>query len=142
MIGQLAIAGLQVANAISSYNQSKSQARNIKKQGEEAAKTRAQEIRALAAEQRVSYLNSGLELEGTPTSVISDTYNTGLEDIKAINSSTRTQMKNTLKTGQASLLSGLASAGASMYTAYNDYYDPDTGTWGAKKNNKRTLSYK
>ncbi|MBQ5784654.1 MAG: hypothetical protein IIW11_06720 [Bacteroidales bacterium] len=138
MIGQLAITGLQVAKAVSDYNQSKSQARAIREQGKQAAATRAQEIRALAAEQRVSYLASGLELEGTPTSVINDTYNTGLEDIKAINSNTRTQMKNTLKQGQASLLGGLASAGASMYDMYSGLNNADD----TLPKTKRTLKFK
>lgn len=142
MIGQLALAGLQVANAVSNYNQSKSQARGIAKQGAQEARVRAQEIRALAAEQRASYLASGLELEGTPASIISDTYNTGLEDIEAIKSSTKTQMKNAIKQGQSSLLGGLAKAGASLYSAYDDYYDPDTGSWGKKAINKRKLTFK
>ena len=138
MIGQLAITGLQVAKAIGDYNQAKSQAKSIKEQGKQAAATRAQEIRALAAEQRVSYLASGLELEGTPMAVINDTYNTGLEDIKAINSSTRTQMKNTMKQGQASLLGGLASAGAGLYQmqTQTDPEDPFA------TNTKRNLKFK
>lgn len=139
MIGQLAITGLQVAKAVSDYNQSKSQARAIREQGKQAAAARAQEIRALAAEQRVSYLASGLELEGTPTSVINDTYNTGLEDIKAINSNTRTQMKNVLKQGQASLLGGLASAGASLYDMQTNTKDDENPF---APNNKRTLKFK
>ena len=142
MIGQLAIAGLRVASAISNYKQSKSQAKSIQEQGRQAAVARANEIRALAAEQRVSYLASGLELEGTPMSVINDTYNTGVEDINAIKSSTTTQMRNTLKQGKSSLLGSLASAGASMYSAYNDYNDPETDIWGNKTNNKRTLKFK
>lgn len=138
MIGQLAIAGLQVAKAVGDYNQSKSQARQIREQGKQAAAARAQEIRALAAEQRASYLASGLELEGTPMSVINDTYNTGLEDIRAIGSSTKTQMKNTLKQGQSSLLGGLVSAGTGIYSAYNDFYNPvDT-----KPNTKRNVKFK
>lgn len=136
MIGQLAIAGLQVANAVSNYNQAKSQARHIKEQGKQAAITRAKEIQALASEQRVSYLASGLELDGTPLAVINDTYKTGIEDINAINSSTRTQMKNAIKQGKASLLGGLASAGASMYSAYNEYQDPTTDMWGRKRDLK------
>lgn len=142
MIGQLAIAGLRVASAISDYKQSKSQAKSIKEQGRQMAAARANEIRALAAEQRVSYLASGLELEGTPMSVINDTYNTGMKDIAAIKSNTKTQMKNTLKQGKSSLLSGLASAGVNMYSAYKEYQDPDTDIWGNKIDKKRTLNFK
>lgn len=138
MIGQLAIAGLQVAKAVGDYNQSKSQARQIREQSKQAAKARAQEIRALAAEQRASYLASGLELEGTPMSVINDTYNTGLEDITAIGTSAKTQMKNTLRQGRSSLLGGFASAGVSLYGAYNEYNKPSD----IKPDTKRNVKFK
>lgn len=121
MIGAAIIGGLQVASAIGNYNQAKSQARQAIKQGNQAAETRAKEISKLVAQQRVSYLASGLELDGTPQSVMNDTINTGLEDIKAIKSSAKTQAKNIIKTGQANLLGGLAQAGASAYSAYSGF---------------------
>ena len=78
------IAGLSLASEVGNFNSSKSQARNTAKQGAIAAQNRADEIKRLAAKQRVSYLQAGLELEGTPQAVINDTYNTGLEDINEI----------------------------------------------------------
>ena len=121
MIGAQIVTGLQVASAISSYNQSKSQARAIARQGKQQAEIRAKEISKLAAQQRVSYLASGLELDGTPMAVINDTYNTGIEDIKAIGSSAKTNASNALKQGRASLLGGLAQAGASYYSMTKEY---------------------
>ena len=121
MIGAAIIGGLQVASAIGNYNQAKSQARQTIRQGNQMAENRAKEISRLVAQQRVSYLASGLELDGTPQSVMNDTYNTGLEDIKAIKSNAKTQAKNIIKTGQANLLGGLAQAGASAYSVYSGY---------------------
>lgn len=124
MIGAAIIGGLQVASAIGNYNQAKSQARQTIRQGNQMAENRAKEISRLVAQQRVSYLASGLELDGTPQSVMNDTYNTGLEDIKAIKSNAKTQAKNIIKTGQANLLGGLAQAGASAYSVYSGFSAP------------------
>ena len=126
MIGAAIIGGLQVASAIGNYNQAKSQARQAIKQGNQAAETRAKEISKLVAQQRVSYLSAGLELDGTPQSVMNDTFNTGLEDIKAIKSSASTQAKNIIKQGQANLLGGLAQAGASAYSVYSGFAQTPT----------------
>lgn len=124
MIGAAIIGGLQVASAIGNYNQAKSQARQTIRQGNQMAENRAKEISRLVAQQRVSYLASGLELDGTPQSVMNDTYNTGLEDIKAIKSNAKTQAKNIIKQGQANLLGGLAQAGASAYSVYSGFSAP------------------
>lgn len=124
MIGAAIIGGLQVASAIGNYNQAKSQARQTIRQGNQMAENRAKEISRLVAQQRVSYLASGLELDGTPQSVMNDTYNTGLEDIKAIKSNAKTQAKNIIKQGQANLLGGLAQAGASAYSVYSGFSSP------------------
>lgn len=108
--------GLSAASAIGSYNQSKSQARQAIKQGEIAMKNRADEIRSLAAKQRVSYLASGLELEGTPNAVIADTYNTGIEDVNAIRESANQQSKNILTAARAKLLGDIAKTAVSAYS--------------------------
>ena len=121
MIGAAIIGGLQVASAIGNYNQAKIQARQKIREGNQAAEARAKEIRQLTAQQRVSYLSAGLELDGTPQAVLNDTYTKGLEDIKAIQDSAKTQSKNIIKQGQANLLGGLAQAGASAYSVYSGY---------------------
>lgn len=108
--------GLSAASAIGSYNQSKSQARQAIKQGEIAMKNRADEIRSLAAKQRVSYLASGLELEGTPNAVIADTYNTGIEDVNAIRESANQTSKNILTAARAKLLGDIAKTAVSAYS--------------------------
>ena len=70
------LAGLNVASAIGNYNAAKSESRAIARAAEIRAQNRADEIKKLAARQRVSYLNAGLELSGTPEAVVSDTYQT------------------------------------------------------------------
>lgn len=110
------VAGLGVASAIGNYNQSKSQARQTIKKAEIDMQNRANEIRALASRQRVSYLQAGLELEGTPNAVITDTYNTGIADVNAIRDSANQTAKNIRKQAEAKLLGDLASTAVSAYS--------------------------
>lgn len=105
------IAGLSLASAIGNFNQSKSEARQTAKQGAIAAQNRADEIKRLAAKQRVSYLQAGLELEGTPQAVINDTYNTGLADINEIKSAYNQRSKNIMTQARANLLGSIAKIG-------------------------------
>lgn len=108
--------GLSAASAIGSYNQSKSQARQAIRQGEIAMQNRADEIRSLAAKQRVSYVSAGLELEGTPQAVITDTYNKGIADINAIRDSANQTSKNILTAARAKLLGDMATTMVGAYT--------------------------
>lgn len=115
-VGAAVVAGLSLASAVGNYNASKSEARNVVKQGNIAMERRADEIKALAAKQRVSYLQAGLELEGTPQSVISDTYNTGIEDVNAIRESTNQQSKNIITKARAKLIGDIASTAVNAYS--------------------------
>ena len=108
------IAGLGVASAIGNFNQSKSQARQAAHTGAIEAENRADEIRSLAARQRVSYLQAGLDLEGTPMAVINDTYNTGINDVNAITGGYNRQAKNIMRQARAQLLGNLALTGVGV----------------------------
>lgn len=118
MIGAI-LAGLgvamSVASAIGNYNASKQEVKRLKKEAEIKAQNRADEILSLAATQRVRYLSAGLELEGTPQAVITDTYDTGIADIQAIRDSYNTEIKNVKTQARASLLGGLANTAVSAY---------------------------
>lgn len=105
------IAGLDLASAIGNFNQQKSEARQTAHQGTIEAAKRANEIKSLAAKQRVSYLQAGLELEGTPQAVINDTYNTGMQDIHAISEGYNQQSKNIMNKARAKLFGDIAMTG-------------------------------
>lgn len=115
----LVIGGLSIASGIGQYNQAKSKARATARQGERAIENRKNEILALASKQKMAYLDSGVELEGTPQAVIQDTYNTGLADIADIKSATRKSIKNQLTSARANLLGSIANAGVSAVGMYN-----------------------
>lgn len=114
-IATAVIAGLGVASAIGSYNSSKSQARQVVKAGEIRAYNRAEEIRSLAARQRVAYISAGLELEGTPQIVMSDTYTKGINDVMSITAAANQEAKNIRKQATAQLLGSLAKIGVSSF---------------------------
>lgn len=103
-----------VVQSIGQFNQAKSNARTLAYEGSVTATNRAREIESLAATQRVSYLNSGLEMEGTPAAVIANTHQIGREDVSAIKSSYTKQIKNLMTQARANLLSGLLTSSAQI----------------------------
>lgn len=102
--------GLSVVGAASQASAAKQQAKATIQQGNIASANRAQEIARKAATQRVSFLNSGLTLEGTPMNVIESTFNTGLQDLNQISSNYNKAAKNQISAGRSAALSSLASS--------------------------------
>lgn len=115
----VATAALGTASAIGNYNQAKSSARATKKKAEQEIEKRKEEILKLASTQKVSYVQAGVELEGTPQAVIQDTYNTGVADVNAIKSSYQQAIKNALTTARAGLIGGIAQSGMSAVSMYS-----------------------
>ncbi len=112
----LIVGGLQLAKGIGEYNQAKSSARATANQGRIAIENRKKEIQSLVAKQKIGYLQSGIELEGTAQAVIQDTYTTGQEDISAIGSAYSKSIKNQLTQARAQLLGSIANTAVSMYS--------------------------
>lgn len=113
------IGGLQLAKGVGEYNQAKSGARATARQGEIAVENRKKEIQNLVAKQKIGYIQSGVELEGTAQAVMQDTYNTGIADMEAIAGSYNQNIKNSLKAARAQLLGSIANAGVSAYSFYS-----------------------
>lgn len=108
--------GLSAVSAASQVSQAKKQAKATIAEGNIVAANKAKEVARKTAAQRVSFLNSGLTLEGTPMSVMESTFNTGLEDIGQISQNYNRIAKSQISAGRTSALSTMASsfAGASM----------------------------
>lgn len=83
--------------------------------GDIAAENKAKQTRLRAARQQLSFINSGLTLEGTPMAVLEGTFATGLEDIQQIQSNAQTTAKNALRAGRTQVLSGLAQGAAGAF---------------------------
>jgi hypothetical protein len=123
----VAIAALNVGagifSASSSLSQGKKQSQALIEQGNLQAQQKAIQTKRAAATQKVSFLNSGLLLEGTPINVIESTLSTGIEDINQINRNATSAAKNAVGGARnqaiASIASGLGSAAISGAGAMN-----------------------
>jgi hypothetical protein len=114
----IAVAALGTASAIGKYNQEKSAARWKAKEGQQALENRKKEILQLAAQQKMAYLDAGLDLEGTPQSMIQETYQIGIEDVKALSDSYNQQITNQIRIARAELVGNIANAGFSAASTY------------------------
>lgn len=88
----------------------KREAQAIVDEGNIKAKNKAREVMYKAGTQRVSFLNSGLTLEGTPMNVIDQTFDTGIEDINQIASNYNNKAKATISSARSSMISNLANS--------------------------------
>lgn len=101
--------GLSVFKAANEMKNAKSAAKATVAEGEIVARNKAQEVMRKTASQKVSFLNSGLTLEGTPMNVIESTFNTGLEDINQISGNYNTKAKNQINAGRSAAIESLGS---------------------------------
>lgn len=88
----------------------KNEANAIVAEGNIQAKNKAREIAYKAGTQRVSFLNSGLTLEGTPMNVIDQTFTTGLEDINQIASNYNNKAKGVISAARSKAISSMANS--------------------------------
>lgn len=129
-----AFTGLQ---AVSGMMQAQSQAKSAVAQGNIQMQERAKQVRYAAARQNVSFLNSGLSLEGTPMDVINETFDTGLADIRAIGANANAQSKNIIGQARTQAIGQIAGAFGDgsfggMVTSAGSYL-PDTALFSLNK---------
>jgi len=112
------------ANADAAVQQGNLELAKMKKQATALQKATASQV----GSQKTSFLSSGLSLEGTPSDVMTETYDTGIEDLLDLNtdmkntaSSYNQQAKNYITQGRSealnSLVSGFSSAALMGYNA-------------------------
>ncbi len=105
----VAFVALSAFKAVSAVSASKKAAKATIAEGNIVAANKAKEVARKGAAQRVSFLNSGLTLEGTPMNVIESTFTTGLEDIGQIRANYDTRAKNQISAGRSEAIDALAS---------------------------------
>lgn len=110
-IGSIAGGAMQASAA---RKQSEREARALAAEGEIATRNKAREVNLKTSAQRVSFLNSGFTLEGTPMNILEDTFRVGMEDVTQLRSNYQTAASNVLKSGraraQSSMLGGIVQA--------------------------------
>jgi uncharacterized protein involved in outer membrane biogenesis len=97
-------------SAIGQAKQAKAEAKAITQEGALNAANKARETRIKAARIKSSFLQSGLELEGTPSAAISDTFNVGIADTEQIIKNANTRSRNVMSSAFNSAVSGIASS--------------------------------
>ena len=107
-IETLLIVGLAAASAASSMSNAKDEAKSVVEQANIDAKNSSKKTILKAAQQRSSFLNSGLLLEGTPLAAIDDTFNIGIQDIDQITSNANAKSKNIVSSARTEALTSLA----------------------------------
>ncbi len=95
----------------SKHSAAKSKSQALKQQGKFKAEERAKKTRRLAGSQKASFLHSGIALtgEGTPQSLIEETYDIGLEDMGQIKENTRRGVSNIWGQARAGMISDLGN---------------------------------
>lgn len=102
--------GLNLLSGIQSQKEGKAAAKATIEEGNIASRNKALDIKRKTASQTVSFLNSGLTLDGTPRSVINSTFNVGLEDLGQIKKNYNSKAKNQMAAGRTEAINKLASA--------------------------------
>lgn len=95
--------------AISQMNAANKAAKVNAREGELVAKEKAKEIRYKAARQTVSFLNSGVTLDGTPQDVLGETFSTGQADITNIRHNYDNKSKSIISQGRTEAIGTIAS---------------------------------
>jgi hypothetical protein len=104
------VVGLSAVSAMSSISEAKRQAKATIKEGNINLANKAKEVRARTAAQQVSFLQSGLTLEGTPMGVIDSTFNTGITDLTQMKENYDNKAANQIRQGRTQALSTLAGS--------------------------------
>lgn len=107
IIGAVGSVAGGVMQAGAANRQAKREARALVAEGEIVAKNKARETNLKASAQRVSFLNSGFTLEGTPMNILEDIYRVGMEDVSQIKSNYQTAASNAIRSGRAKAQSAM-----------------------------------
>lgn len=102
--------GSGIVSARAQQASGKAEARALIEEGNINAANKAKQTKARADAQRVSFLNSGLELEGTPQNVIDSTLVTGLEDVGQIATNYNRAASNRLTAARSAAIGNLMSS--------------------------------
>lgn len=130
----IASTALQVGSGIMQYSQQKKADKAARQAAEEQARLTEQDAKRAAQEelataeatrkaQRMAYLKSGVDLEGSPLLVMEETRAKGAENAQNVTDRAKSQADLYRKqgaVGRASLVGTLASTGSSVASSYTN----------------------
>lgn len=114
--------GFAAAKSYAEVSAAKKEAKGVVAQAEQEANAKAKAVRQKASQAKVSFLNSGLTLEGTPELSIQGILEAGQQDIGQLAANANTKAKTLignartkaiLNIGQAGLTAGMGGMGSS-----------------------------
>lgn len=109
------IVGLTAASISANNRQAKKDAKSVTNEARQQAEAEAKDTSKAASAAKVSFLNSGFTMEGTPELSIMGILDAGQADINTIKSNADSKSKQIIGAARAKALSSIASAGTSMY---------------------------
>lgn len=110
-------AGLGALKGIAGVSAAEKQAKMVTRQAEMKSKNKALKTMVRAGRQKVSFLGSGLTLEGTPMSVLTSTYDTGRADAQQIVSNANVRSRNMMSQARTQMVMDIASGASAGFTA-------------------------
>lgn len=110
-IATAALLGLTAVGGLSGISDAKKNAKAIAAQGEQDALTSAQATQQKVSRAKVSFLNSGFTLEGTPMAALGGILNAGFQDVNNIAVNANSKAKNLVSAARTKAILGLGQAG-------------------------------
>lgn len=106
--------GLEVAKGVQGVRQAKQEAKAVVAEANIQAANKAKEVRRQVAASKMSFLSSGLSLEGTPMISMQGVFDTGLQDIGQIVSNANSKSKRIMSSARSDFMSGIMDSVAPM----------------------------
>ncbi len=104
--------GIAAAQAYQGMENAEDQATAVVRKARIDAENQKKTTLGRAGKQKASFLSSGLTLEGTPMAVLSETYQTGIEDTQNIIDAGNTNSKNIMSAARTKAMSDIAMSAA------------------------------
>lgn len=105
------IVGLAAASAAAAIQQGRKEAKAVTRQAAAETLQQAKKTQLQTSKAKVSFINSGLTLEGTPQLSLEGILNAGMEDINMIAANANTRSKNIMAKARTDAILGLAKTG-------------------------------
>jgi len=135
-IETLALFGLAAFKADQQRRQANREAKALIQEGNIQSRNKAKEVAYRASKAKVSFLNSGLTLEGTPINALEGIFSSGIEDINIIGENANTRAKNVISAARTQAIMGFANvaagavAGRGGLSSAKNSFTFGTGTYG------------
>lgn len=134
------LAGFNAMQAVGQVKQGKAEAKAIAREAEINASNVAQNTLRTAGDLKVSFLQSGLTLEGGPTDILTQAFEQGYTDIGRIKSNADASIKNTMSKARTAALTTLAkgAVGQSIMSGVSSFADGFSSGFSDGFNNAAT----